>query len=269
MPLAAVQALLLSDTSYRQHCAQHPTSRIVAPTSHVASSREDSVTGFEFVIDLGHTALLVVGCCHFRDHGGDPSMNHLEFSLITAATAVISLLYSIWWPFMVLDNSPDVPKHRRNLQIVLVFFLLASCWFVTYAITQADLHKVRTSNERADLTLSSYGAICVCFFAFLLFWDCLARGRAPHLVPTRSGAVSLMATTICLVPGMTLLAVYKQETVDGISEIHTEYIESLKPKGIIMVSIGYFFDLVAVSVWLRGRVVRENNHHEGIPENES
>ena len=68
----------------------------------------------------------------------------------------------------------------------------------------------------------------------------------------------LLATSSLLVPGLTILAVYRteiEETDENDDYYYVDYISALKWKGIGLVGAGGFFDFVVLSIWLRERFV--------------
>lgn len=192
-------------------------------------------------------------------------MVNVAFALITTGIGIISLLFAVWWTCWILFENEETipPQHRRPLQILIVFGILASSYFLTFGIVQEDLGNAFVSDEHAVLTLSSYGVISLFLFVALLFWDMVCRGRnsdglAPHLIPAFPACVALLAMSCSLVPGTTLLSLYMKYREES-PDFHREYIDKLLPKGIGLVSVGAAVDAIALVIYLLALRYRKQN----------
>ena len=170
------------------------------------------------------------------------------------------LLVSVWWSTWLYQHNPDVCNNRKGyFQPILVACLLGSCSFLTFGILRQDLKQQPSDPKtQSEITLAGGGVICVCTFAILLIWDCFCRGKAPHLVPSYWATIALLATSSLLVPGLTILAVYRteiEETDENDDYYYVDYISALKWKGIGLVGAGGFIEFVVLSIWLRERFV--------------
>lgn len=179
-------------------------------------------------------------------------MSNPGFVLITLCAGVLSLVFSFWWTSWIFCNNPLITSQKKRWnQRVLTFFLLVSCWFLAFAITQEDLGYWPSSEGRADLVWSSLGVVAVVMFLFLLLWDCFCCGEPPHLIPTRSAVVAIVGTSAFLMPGLALLAVYQNENGVLNESISDEYVPRLLNKGIGLAVTGSAIDIVAICNWGR------------------
>jgi hypothetical protein len=173
-----------------------------------------------------------------------------------------ALLVSVCWTRWLYQNNPEVSNDRKGyLQTILVFCLLSSCLFLTFAVLREDLTKKHGDPKpQREITLAGGGIICVATFAILLAWDCFCRGKAPHLVPAYWSTVALIGTCSLLIPGLTILSIHRMEMVrnDGtIEDYYKSYVEGLQSKGIGLVAAGAFIDLLVLLIWVRQRYVSE------------
>jgi hypothetical protein len=185
------------------------------------------------------------------------------FIIYSAVIGVFSVSFSLWWTCWIFENNPSIPTDRRTLQGIFAFALLASCWFLTFGMTQEDIGNLPTTSERGsavNLTISTYAVFCVFISFVLLVWDCFCRGSAsrgepPHLIPAFPAFVAIVAACCLVIPGLTLLAVYEKESSTSLSYPHQDYIERLCPKGITMVSVGFAVNAAALFLYLRGKIM--------------
>lgn len=190
-------------------------------------------------------------------------MEDAGFIAYCAAIGVFSASFSFGWTRWIFENNPSIPRERQSLHSIFVFALLASCWFLTFGLTQEDIGNLPASSGKgsvANLTISTYGVFCVFVSFVLLSWDCFCRGRTgrgqpPHLIPAFPSVFAIAAACCLVVPGLTLLAVYEKESSTSLSYPHQDYIEVLVPKGVAMVSIGCAVNAAALFLYFRERVL--------------
>eukprot|EP00980_Cylindrotheca_fusiformis_P020576 scaffold7641_cov115-Cylindrotheca_fusiformis.AAC.22 len=186
------------------------------------------------------------------------------FIIYSTAIGAFSALFSIWWTCWIFENNPNIPNDRTYLQGLFVLALLASCWFLTFALIQEDVGNLpKSSGERGSVTnlpTSTYAVFCVFISFVLLLWDCFCRGRScrgqpPHLIPAFPSCFAIGAVCCLVIPGLTFLAVYERESSGSIPNPHQDYVEHLFPKGVAMVVIGFTVNFLALFMYLREKAL--------------
>ena len=182
------------------------------------------------------------------------------YVMIMILMGFIILLFSWWWTKYILEFNPLIPKERGKLQFATVFMLMWSSWFVAFSFTHRDLSDEPIAYP-SEISMATYAICCVAIFTLILFWDCFCRGEPPHIIPPLSMGVALLCSCWLLIPGLTLLAVYcKEERMYGEEDDEQDhpdqdYVDKLKVKGIVGVSIGSFINFIALWMYIRIKLV--------------